>query len=254
MGKKSGPKGPDVTGAAREQGRYARQQNMDTLYADRPDQYNPFGSITWNQERVRNPAGGYTNKWTQNQELSPETGAVFNPLMQSFGQRAGLMSTLTDRTMNEMSEAPDWNQFGEAQGLEYSPDELRARAEDALYQRQVSRLDPQFAERRSQLENRLRNQGLKPGDRAYDAAMATLGRTSNDAYENARLTSITGGQSEADMLFGQQMEATNMANALRDKKIQEYLGKRSFSLGEMEALNPTNDATALANLVTGGGS
>ena len=57
MGKKSS-KSPDVVGAAEREGEYSRETARDTTYADRPDQYNPFGSVTWGTERVLDPATG----------------------------------------------------------------------------------------------------------------------------------------------------------------------------------------------------
>ena len=48
------------------------------------------------------------------------------------------------------------------------------------------------------------------------------------------------------------MGGTQMANALRQQQIEEYLGKRSFSLGEQEMLNKGNSLADLQK-ATGGG-
>ena len=45
MGKKSSSP-PDVTGAAKVEGKFSRETARDVTYADRPDQNNPFGSVT----------------------------------------------------------------------------------------------------------------------------------------------------------------------------------------------------------------
>jgi hypothetical protein len=140
------------------------------------------------------------------------------------------------RIGQEMGSPLDWDQFGEAQGLEFDPTELRGRAEDAAYGRSTSRLDPQYQQREQALEIKLRNQGLRPGDQAYDSTMSSFGRDRSDAYEQARLQSTSTGMSEANQLFQQQMGSTDMANALRQQQIQEYLGKRGQSLSEQEAL------------------
>ena len=72
MGKKSSDPA-DVRGAAETEGQYSRETARDVTYADRPDQYNPYGSVTWGQEMVRDPATGeMVTKWTQNEALSKD--------------------------------------------------------------------------------------------------------------------------------------------------------------------------------------
>ena len=158
------------------------------------------------------------------------------------------------------------------EGFEWDGQSQRQAAEDASYGRATSRLDPQMEQRRQELEVRLRNRGLRAGDQAYESEMAAYGRDSTDAYEQARfgstlegraedaqsydqasntfgqnLTSeqqrynqmLSGGQNdrEADQqAFNQEMSANERANALRQQQIQEYTGKRGFSLEEQQAL------------------
>ena len=47
MGKGGGSKRPDVIGGAREPGEQARELAREQTYANRPDQYNPWGSTHW---------------------------------------------------------------------------------------------------------------------------------------------------------------------------------------------------------------
>ena len=158
------------------------------------------------------------------------------------------------------------------EGFEWEGQSRRQAAEDASYGRATSRLDPQMEQKRQELEVRLRNRGLRAGDQAYESEMAAYGRDSTDAYEQARfgstlegraedaqsydqasntfgqnLTSeqqrynqmLSGGQNdrEADQqAFNQEMSANERANALRQQQIQEYTGKRGFSLEEQQAL------------------
>tara|TARA_R110001599_G_scaffold30105_6_gene101750 strand:- start:5303 stop:6226 length:924 start_codon:yes stop_codon:yes gene_type:complete len=158
------------------------------------------------------------------------------------------------------------------EGFEWDGQSRRQAAEDASYGRATSRLDPQMEQKRQELEVRLRNRGLRAGDQAYESEMAAYGRDSTDAYEQARfgstlegraedaqsydqasntfgqnLTSeqqrynqmLSGGQNdrEADQqAFNQEMSANERANALRQQQIQEYTGKRGFSLEEQQAL------------------
>lgn len=253
MGKKSSDP-PDVVGAAREEGAISAEQQQRQLYADRPDQFNLLGGLQWTPTYSTDPVTGKkVTRWTQEQNLSPLAGASVNPLFDNFADRAEMVKGMNGRIADEMGGAPDWGQFGDYQDLNFDPTELRSRAEDAIYQKETRRLDSRFSRESEALDIQLRNQGLRPGDQAYDAQMSSFGNTKNDAYEGARLNAVTGGQSEAAQLFQQQQDAANFANSLRDKDISEYIGKRGFSLGEADSLTPINDLTSLAGLITGQG-
>ena len=249
MGKSSG--GGDPVGAAQAQGAADRETARDVTYADRPDQYNPFGSLTWGQEEGIDPATGEkVTRWQQNTNLSPDMQNVDDSQMSQILSRGDLSSALMDRVWDETAEAPNWEQFGEGQSLQYDPNELRQRAEDAAYKRNTMRLDPQYESRQAQLETQLANQGLSAGDRAYDSAMQSFGNERTDAYERARLGSVGEGRAEASQLFGQQTKATDMANALRDSNIQEYIGKRGYSLAEAERIDPQSKLSELSKIIS----
>jgi len=253
MGKKSASP-PDVEGASRAEAAANRETQRDITYSDRPDQYNPFSSVQWSNEQVQDPATGeMVNKWTQNQEFTPGVQGIVDQQMQQMSGKGDLASGMMGRIQSEMGGAPDWNQFGQAQGMEYDPTQLRQGAEDAAYQRATNRLDPRYAREGEALEIKLRNQGLRPGDQAYDASMSTFDTGRNDAYEQARLGASETGMAEAGQLWNQQVKGNEMANALRSQQVQEYLDKRGFSLGEQEGLNQGQTLTELL-AATGGGS
>ena len=212
MGKKSGG-GGDSAGAARIQGEMNRETARDTTYADRPDQINPWAETKWGQERVVDPATGeWTTKWTQNVGLADETQRLYDTQMGMQGDRGDLAAGMSDRIASEMSGAPDWEQFGDVQGLDYDPTAIRGAAEDAAYQRETNRLDPRFENEMSAMESKLANRGLAAGDQAYDSAMNTFNMSKDDAYERARLGATSTGMQEANQLWNQQMGSTQMAN------------------------------------------
>jgi len=245
MGK--GSDAPDVTGAAETEGEYSRETARDVTYADRPDQVNPFGSVQWGTEQVVDPATGeMVTKWTQNQSLNPALQGTVDTSLGMMQGRADLANTLNQRAIGDMSQAPDWQQFGDVVG--FDPAQQRQAAEDAAYQKSTSRLDPRFSQRSSDLEIKLRNQGLRPGDQAYDAQMSSFGNERNDAYEQARLGSVSQGRDE----FGVAMQGNERANALRDQQIQEYLSKRGFSLAEADQVQQGQTVGDLAGLASGG--
>lgn len=96
--------------------------------------------------------------------------------------------------------------FGGAPGLP-NVTALRDRAEDALYSRAASRLDPMWNQRQQQLDIQLRNQGLRPGTEAYDTSMREFERARTDAYQTAINEAVMGGGAEAQRQFGMGLEA-----------------------------------------------
>lgn len=231
-----------------------RHTARDQTYADRADQYNPFGSVQWTTQKVKDPATGkWVTKWIQQQSMSDQLGGIYNNSMDKNKGLSDLSAGMMDRVQQEMGAAPDWGQFGDVVGMDFDPTSIRQAAEDAAYQREAMRLDPRFQRSGEQLEIKLRNQGLRPGDEAYEAEMSRLNQEKNDAYERARLGATQQGRAESEMLWSQATQGNEMANALRDKQIQEYLAKRGFSLGEMESLDPTANLKGMSDVFTGGG-
>lgn len=85
----------------------------------------------------------------------------------------------------------------------------RQSVEDALYQRATSRLDPQWGDRAAGFEAKLYNQGLRPGDEAYDKAMRDLEFARTDAYQAARNAATAEGGREQSRLISALMAAAN---------------------------------------------
>ena len=302
MGKSSDDNSDD---AAKIAGEFSRDVARDKTYADRANQYNPLGSLEWEQSLGIDPATGeQTTKWTQNMNLDPRLQCMLDKDLGMMGGRQNLAEGLNARIGAEMGQGPDWDQFGQAQslayspleidqatrygggvdelasGLDFDPNQIRQTAEENAYQKDKMRLDPRFQQRSEQLDIKLRNQGLRPGDQAYDAQFSTLGNERTDAYERARLGAGDVGRAESGQLFGQaqgmfganlsaanaktqdmdnrnrrlfsqQGTATDHANALRDKDIGEYLGRRSFSLNEADKLRQGSSYQDISELVKG---
>ena len=246
MGKKS-QSSPDVVGAANTEGQYSRETARDVTYADRPDQYNAFGSNTWGQEESIDPATGEkVTKWTQNQNLNPATQQLFASQMGRNQSLADASAIAAGRAGREMDAPLDWNQFGDVQG--FDPAANRQSAEDAAYGRATQRLDPRFASQRATLETQMANRGLRAGDQAYDAAMNNFNTGRNDAYEMAQMGAVGEGRQET----GLNLQTNERANALRQQQIQEYLGKRGQSLTEANALQDAQNLGEMTQTFGGG--
>lgn len=235
MGKGSSP--PNVRGAAEETGEQARLLNAEQTAANRPDQYNPWGSTQWQQVPTYDPVtGGMVNRWIQNETLAEPLQQSLDSQMNIGAGRAQLAEGIMGRAWEDFQNPFDWSQYGDVQQFNYDPTQQRQVAEDAAYQRQVNRLDPAWESRESSLIERLNNQGLRPGDQAYDSAMKNFEQGRNDAYEQARLASTSEGRGEAALMFDQASMQNQLANALRSQSIAEGIGQRGFNLGEVERL------------------
>jgi hypothetical protein len=127
------------------------------------NQSGPFGSSSWTK--------GENGQWTGNQSFNGPLGDLSNSMQ---GQAANAW-------MNPLDNGA----------------QARQHAEDAIYGRQTSRLDPQWSLREQQAKTELANQGLDPNGEAGMGMLSQLGRDRNDAYSTARQDSIIGGGQEA---------------------------------------------------------
>jgi len=263
-------KSPDYQGAAIAQGEANREVVRDQTFANRPDQYTPWGFTRWNPYQTTDPSTGEaTTGWEQIQGLTPELQEILNKQIAIQGGRSDVAGMLTGRLGNEYGSAMNWDglspmgdvvnpQFTMPEGGVDDPYQTRQRAEDAMYISAMSRLQPQFESERSSADVRLRNQGLKPGDAAYDAQMASLGQKQTDQQNQALWSSVGEGRAESGQMFGQQlagnqnrfqqalgsnaqnyqqaMQGSVYANQIRQQQMAEEMQKRGFSLNEINAL------------------
>ena len=228
---------PDTVGAAREQGQQAIRLNEAQTRANRPNQYNPWGQTEWTSSVVHNPVTGEDEtQWTQTETLDPRLQASLDAQFNIQQGRSELAEGMMARAFDEYQNPMDFSQYGGPIQMQDDYGSFRQSAEDAAYQRATSRLDPQFQAQEQQLTTRLRNQGLQPGDQAYDAAMANFQRGRTDAYEQARLGATSEGRTEAQQGFSQAMQQNQLANQLRSQQIQEDLYKRGYPLQEVERM------------------
>jgi hypothetical protein len=112
----------------------------------------------------------------------------------------------------------DWAGMPQVTGGE----EARNAAEQAIYQRGASRLDPQWQQRQEALQSQLAGQGLEPGTEAYTRASGDFGRAQNDAYQQLMNEAIMGGGQEASRQY--QLDSANRARAIQEAYQQQYGG------------------------------
>ena len=290
MSKPKAPAPPDYAAAAQQTGASSLANINAQTEANRPNQYTPWGSSTWNQDNAGN--------WEQNVNLHPDQQAALDAQMGLGRDRSQLAQGLTGRMQNEFGEAMDWDQLPEMGGVpqagQFQVDPLQRGldteglqgvdsatrynqdAGEALYGRATSRLDPQWEQRSEQTEVKLRNQGLRPGDQAYDRAMETMEQGRTDAYQQAGYGADIGAGQEAQRMhgmdmglrgqqfgeqqgmgqfanqatqdqlrmamgaggqqFGEGMQQSNLQSQQRQQQIAEQMQRRGQSLNEMTAI------------------
>lgn len=256
---------PDFGDVAVAQGEENREVVRDQLYANRPTQYTPWGYSNWTTETT----GDGTERWTQTTGLTPELQEMYNKQLALQGGRTDLAGGLTGRMQQEFGNPMNWSGLTPLQSTPQTqltlpeggiddPYQTRQKAEDAMYNSAMSRLQPQFDSRKQALEIKMRNQGLSPGDEAWNAQMGNLQQQETDATQQAIWGATGEGRQESGQMFGQQlagnqnmynqalgsnqanfqqsMQAANYANQIRQQQLAEEMQKRGFSLNEMNAL------------------
>jgi len=217
MGGKSKPKTPDYKGAAEATAASDLEALKYQTQANRPDQNTPFGSSSWEQDADGN--------WTQNTTLNEEAQRALDAELGLGADRMELGQGMMGRAEAEFGQEMDWSALPEVG----RGSEARDRAETNLYERQTSRLDPQWEQRTEQTQAKLVAQGLRPGDPAYDQAMENMGREKTDAYDRASSSAIAAGGQEADRQY-------NLESSDRNRQLTEEMQKRGFSLNEINAI------------------
>lgn len=212
---------------AREEADIGRGYLQEQTTANRPDQFNPWGSSVWEDLG--------DNQWRQTVDINPDAQRALEAQQGLGAERTELAGDLFGRVSEDLSapigwEAMEANEVG-------TGEEARQRAEEAIYGRTASRLDPQWEQRSEATYNQLWNQGLRPGDEAWDTAMGNLERAKTDAYQTANREAIMGGGLEASRTQGLDMSR-------RQQALSEQLRRRTQGLGEIGALTAGQGATA----------
>lgn len=162
-----------------------------------------------NRTDTSTPYGSQT--WTQT-GTNPDGSPKWSSSFQLAGQYATPMDTSSIGTANQA-------------------------AQDAVYKRATSTLDPQYQQMQTQLTSQLAQQGITQGSDAYNTAMANFARQRDSAYENARNDSITQGDQ-----YG--MQQLQQLLAIRNQPLSEL---NSLESG-MQFLKPSTVSTPASNI------
>jgi hypothetical protein len=190
----SPPAAPDYKGAAETQSAASENIATQKTFADRPDQYSPWGSTTWNTAQSVDPATGKpVTSWTQQQTLNPELQSALDQQIGLVNQRSNLAGNFMGRVAEDyqqpfnwkdlpgMSQGPNATGTGTYQTQSYIPQTTGTTNAPAFAdQRQQytqamwDAMQPEHQRQTNDTRAMLANQGLTPGSEAYNTELRRL--------------------------------------------------------------------------------
>lgn len=170
----------------------------------------PNGSVSYDQTgSYTDPTtGAITPKYTQTNSLDPLSSAVLQGTKQTATDLLPTASNLADQARTATTTPLNFN-TAYSPTLNTGPQQLSNTAADAVYNKQATYLDPQFAQGQRDLEDKLSRQGIPVGSEAYNSAMTNFNNTRNQAYGSARDSATAGGADSASKLFNMALQGQN---------------------------------------------
>ena len=222
MGKSSSPPpAPDYAGAAQATAAGNLAAARSTADANRVNQTNPYGSITYSQTPTYDASGTLNPDagWNMNTTLSPVQQQQFDVNNQINSQLGGIAQQGLGYVQSALDKPlAAANPLASTAG---DPQLMQQNVQDALYKNSTQYLDPQFAQQDTALESKLANQGITQGSQAYNAAMLNQSNAKQQAYDSARNAATAQGVSAAQGMFGQNLSNAQLQNAASAQNLQQ---------------------------------
>jgi hypothetical protein len=209
MGKKTKtPAAPDYTALANQQAEQGKQSWEAALGANRPNQVNQYGSLSWNQDPT-------TGQWTQINALNQPQQDIFNQQQgnqQQIANMAGGMLGGFDTSQIDfsgVSQAPTVGQYNQQATDLYNQlaEPGLANSENAQRARAAAMGIPEFGSR----------------------AGSTMNQQLADARSRSGMLGAQAGIQQGNQMFGQGMQ-------LRQQGINDILQQRGANLAQMQGL------------------
>lgn len=168
------------------------------LDASRIDSYGPAGYQEW----FKNPI---TGRMEQHMQLSQDQQEIFDRQedlsKQSLGMAGGMLGRIQQMYGKDANFADFVPEFQKQAAPTYKGPSYDAntasKVSDALYGQHTRFLDPQFGRKRADLRDDLVAQGFSTQGDAFKKSNTQLDEAEEQAYGQARLAAITGGQDAA---------------------------------------------------------
>ena len=175
--------------------------------------------------------GGYRQETAlsplEQQNYERSTG-VYGSALDTAGQQIGRVNQALGQGLNTEG-LPDLQGFN-------APDFDRQRYEDAVYESQTRRLDPQFQRLERSQDARLAAQGLGANSEATRNLRSDFARGRNDAYEGAANQAIQAGGAEQSRAIQNAIAGGTFGNQARTQGLQERAYIQNQPLQQLQAL------------------
>lgn len=236
---------PDYSGLAKQQAEIDQKAIDRQTVQNRPTQLGIFGNVDWAMDPE-------TGRWIQKESLDPRVqGIVDKSLAQQAGQGAYLDKLAGRADYQTAPGASLFNATDPGVGA-YDPksgDEFSK----MFTQNLLARVTPQQAVDRSQMETRLRLQGLQPGTEAYNRAYQNLLTSQGDVNTKAQLEGMLAGGQESRDIYNTRL---NSAMALQENARGNYQtrmqGQNQMNTQNMATyLLPYQQAGQMQDLIQG---
>ena len=276
MGKPEAPTPPDPYRTASAQTGTNVSTAVANAYLNNTNQVTPAGNLSYSpsgNHAWTDPSTGQTYNiptFTATQTLTPQGQAINDQNLAAQYNLAGMANAQSGRIGGLLSHEMDTSgapAAGSAAGLQgvgqaatsydpggaiqstfgnagditrsYGPGDFsadRQRVEESL----MARMNPQLAEERGNIEQRLADQGIRYGSQAYASAMDDYNRQANDA----RFGAIGQAGSEQQRMMDMAAQRAGFQNAAQQQSYDQAMGRGSFANQAQAQQNAQNAAAA----------
>jgi hypothetical protein len=251
---KDTPPTQDYQGAAQQQAASSANVTEQQTVANRPDINTPFGNQTWQMTPTYDPVTGQmVSQWTQNTNLTPASQQALDSQQAITQNKSNLAQGLLGKLdAQENTPQAQYADFAGVPGATTHTSDPNASsydkaASDASFNSWLGYNKPLMDQAKSQLDTQLQNQGLKPGDQAYDTAMKNLATQQDQNTNQASYSAIGLGNqvglanrssdlSQQNQAFGQGMSSANFQDQTREAQVADDMQQKGFSLNQINAI------------------
>lgn len=269
------PPAPDYAGAAQQ----TAQGNLDmaryTTTANRINQMNPWGSLTYQQ--YTDPQG--QDHWTQTETLDPGLQQALNSQIQAQAGRSATAADLLGKVNYNYSHDNGTPQLGDylngVQGLNQDQlqssnytgnlpgqdttqmnsaaytanaqpidqnapqmsDQVRQEAQNAAYNSANAFLAPQYQQQEQNLRDSLALQGLNPMSQASNQATKSFYDSKNQAYNQLANQAVLTGDQNANADYASRLAGYNAGNAAKQQVFNNGLASYGADLSGLQQAN-----------------
>jgi hypothetical protein len=206
--KAKAPPTPDYTALMKQQQAADQANYAQQLANQRTSQVTPMGSSSWSQDA--------SGKWTQTETLSPELQQAYNNQLANQAKSQGLQSSALDQ-LQQLQAQGGFKDPGITAA--YDPNYANQYATDYT-KSLLARITPQQQVDMTNLDTKLKQQGLVPGTEAYDRAYQNLSKAQGDVNTQANLQGMMAGQQAGQSAFQTDLQGQS---AKRDAALQDYM-------------------------------